>query len=216
VQSPYFPSTCQQRPTLHQPILRQRFIAQFDAKHVHIIKNHNVILQGNCDTKTGLWQINLQQTPIHHAITIQPAANHVQKLKIKKDIMKYLHWACFSPVPSTWIKAIKAGYFMTVPSLTVDLVQKHLNQSIATAKGHLRHERQSLRSTKRSAPKPQPSTGPPPRTCTSYIYKQPILNIGQMHSNQTGHFPITSSCGSKYAMVVYGYDSNAILAEPLT
>jgi hypothetical protein len=45
---------------------------------------------------------------------------------------------------------------------------------------------------------------------------KPISITGQIHSNQTGRFPITSSRGSKYIMVIYDYDSNAILTEPLT
>jgi hypothetical protein len=45
---------------------------------------------------------------------------------------------------------------------------------------------------------------------------QPIKITGQIFSDQTGRFPITSSRGNKYIMVVYDYDSNAILTEPLT
>jgi hypothetical protein len=45
---------------------------------------------------------------------------------------------------------------------------------------------------------------------------KPIAVTGQIHSNQTGRFPITFSRGSKYMMVVYDYDSNAILTKPLT
>jgi hypothetical protein len=44
---------------------------------------------------------------------------------------------------------------------------------------------------------------------------KPIEVTGQIHSDQTGCFPITSSRGNKYIMIVYGYDLNAILAEPL-
>ena len=35
------------------------------------------------------------------------------------------------------------------------------------------------------------------------------------YSNQTGRFPYRSSRGNKYVMVMYNYDSNAILATPL-
>jgi hypothetical protein len=45
---------------------------------------------------------------------------------------------------------------------------------------------------------------------------KPIAVTGQIHSKQTGRFPITSSRRSKYIMVVYDYDSNAILTELLT
>ena len=36
-----------------------------------------------------------------------------------------------------------------------------------------------------------------------------------LFSDQTGRFPVTSSKGHKYVMVVYSQDANAILAEPL-
>jgi hypothetical protein len=45
---------------------------------------------------------------------------------------------------------------------------------------------------------------------------KPIAVTGHIYSDQTGRFPITSSRGSKYIMVVYDHDSNAILTEPLT
>jgi hypothetical protein len=39
--------------------------------------------------------------------------------------------------------------------------------------------------------------------------------MGQIYSNQTGRFPVTSSRGNRYIMIVYDYDSTAILAEPI-
>jgi hypothetical protein len=38
---------------------------------------------------------------------------------------------------------------------------------------------------------------------------------GQIYSDQTGRFPVTSSKGNQYIMIIYDYDSAAILAEPL-
>ena len=66
-------------------------------------------------------------------------------------MVQYLHAACFSPVPSTWCKAIRRGYFATFPGLTEKLVQKHLPKSDATTKGHQNQSRKNVRSTK---PKP--------------------------------------------------------------
>ena len=37
---------------------------------------------------------------------------------------------------------------------------------------------------------------------------------GKIYSDQPGRFPLTSSKGNKYSMVVYDHNSNAILAEP--
>jgi hypothetical protein len=38
---------------------------------------------------------------------------------------------------------------------------------------------------------------------------------GKTYSDQTGRFPITPSRGNKYIMIVYDYETNAILSEPL-
>ena len=37
----------------------------------------------------------------------------------------------------------------------------------------------------------------------------------KFHTNQTGWFPVTSSLGNKYVLVLFDADTNAILAEPL-
>ena len=75
-------------------------------------------------------------------------ANNVYEHKKKKDTVSYLHKAAFSPVKSTWIQVIQAGFYTTWPGLTPELVEKYLDKSTATVKGHLRQIRQNLRSTK--------------------------------------------------------------------
>ena len=47
-------------------------------------------------------------------------------------------------------------------------------------------------------------------------YLQIVQFTRKLSTDQTGRFPVTSSCGSKYLMVLYDHNSNAILAEPLT
>ena len=64
------------------------------------------------------------------------------------QLVQYLHACCFSPVPSTFKKAIKKGFLKSFPGLTVELVDKYLPTSIATAKDHLVQERQYLQTTK--------------------------------------------------------------------
>jgi hypothetical protein len=82
-------------------------------------KRKNVI-HGSRDPKSRLWRVNLKQ-------------------KIG---------ACFSPVKSTWIKAIKDGNFSSWPGLHEHTVEKHLSKSTSTAKGHLNQQRQISRTTK--------------------------------------------------------------------
>ena len=73
----------------------------------------------------------------------------IQKKKTHHDLVRYLHAACFSPVLSTWKKAIKNNNFTTWPGLTVDLISKHLPPSLATVRGHIHRERRNLQSTKK-------------------------------------------------------------------
>jgi hypothetical protein len=42
-----------------------------------------------------------------------------------------------------------------------------------------------------------------------------MIDAGKIYTDQTGHFPVISSKGNKYIMVLYEYDGNAILAEPI-
>ena len=56
----------------------------------------------------------------------------IRKKQTHHDLVRYLHAACFAPVPSTWTKAIRNNNFITWPGLTVDLVNKHLPTSMAT------------------------------------------------------------------------------------
>jgi hypothetical protein len=47
---------------------------------------------------------------------------------------------------------------------------------------------------------------------TQFVYAATI-DAGQIYTDQTGRFPVVSSKGNKYIMILYYYDSNAILAQ---
>jgi hypothetical protein len=93
------------------------FEAKFTKHNVQTFKDSQVILQGHRDSNTGLWQLTLGPTQMtSHDEQALPAfhfANNVYKLKRQSDIAQYLHQAACCPVPSTWNKAINAGYFAT-------------------------------------------------------------------------------------------------------
>ena len=111
-------------------------------------------LRGHRDTMSKMWMVDISNTAQPTNTTLQvtlPMANNVYDHKKKADIVHYLHRAAFSPVKSTWIRAIQAGFYSTWPHLTVDMVEKHLTKSQATVKGHLRQIRQNLRSTSKTA-----------------------------------------------------------------
>jgi hypothetical protein len=64
-------------------------------------------MYGSRDPKSRLWRVNLRQN-MHTKVA---QCNHAHDNNNQKDLINYLHAACFSPVKSTWITAIKNGNF---------------------------------------------------------------------------------------------------------
>ena len=105
-------------------------------------KDKNIILQGHRSTSgDGLWDIPISSTKLptirhNRAVTpVTPSMNVIiRRNEAKRDLIRYLHGACFSPTKATWIAAINNGHFTTWPGLTTSLVTKYLPPSIYTAK----------------------------------------------------------------------------------
>jgi hypothetical protein len=62
-------------------------------------------MYGSRDPKSRLWRVDLKQKIEHEIVQ----CNHAHDNHNQKDLINYLHVACFSPVKSPWIKAIKMG-----------------------------------------------------------------------------------------------------------
>jgi hypothetical protein len=65
------------------------------------------VMYGSRDPKSRLWRVDLKQK-------IAPnisQCNHAHDNTNQKYLINYLYAACFSPVKSTWNKAIKNGNF---------------------------------------------------------------------------------------------------------
>jgi hypothetical protein len=108
------------------------------------------------------------------------------------------------------------------PRLTANAVRKYLPKSLATAKGHLKAAPKNLRSTSITRPALAPTDANTAMTTptsshvrTHLVYAKHISITGQIYSDQTGRFPVTSSRGNQYIMIIYDYNSTAILAEPI-
>ena len=88
----------------------------------------------------------------HTAVHLNNEKNNViiRKDHKKEELAQFLHAAVFSPVLSTFIKAIDNGHFVSWPGLTTKLVKRHLTNILATSKGHISQERQKLQSTQQN------------------------------------------------------------------
>ena len=108
--------------------------------------------------RTGLWRVPLlpkksegtqqnlsppvepttNDTHIAHSIpNLYESLANAQEHARMPDLINVLHATAFSPAKSTWIKAIRKGFFQTWPGLNSRAVRLYLDKSIATAKGHL-------------------------------------------------------------------------------
>ena len=57
----------------------------------------------------------------------------------------------------------------------------------------------------------------PHNQCTHVVFATilPANDLQKSYSDQTGKSPVQSSRGYQYVMIMYDYDSNAILSQPL-
>jgi hypothetical protein len=123
---------------------------KFDRTSVEVLHNHKRILEGVRNERNGLWTVDLKDKNSHSdkdktttTNLKSKQAHSVYECTNKRDLVRFLHAAAFSPVQDTWLKAIQAGHFATWPGLTEDLVPKHLPKEIATVKGHLSQRRKN-------------------------------------------------------------------------
>ena len=115
--------------------------AEFNKNRCTVKKNGNTILYGDRDPLSGLWKIPLLTSEGETKyLPISEGAKFVfnqEQLTTKADIVSFLHLAMFSPVKSTWIRAIQRNHFVTWPGINVTTVSKFLQPTPETAKGHL-------------------------------------------------------------------------------
>ena len=215
--------------------------AFFTADKVTVNYNGDPIIEGPRNQVDKLWYIDLGQGAQDHQHTLDAIAlaaphyscNAINPSTTMADRIAYYHACCFSPVLSTWCKAIDEGRFTSWPELTSSLVKKYPPRSIAMVKGHLDQDRANQRSTKPlplsdNNAKPtmtsaseetdadiSPIQTSPPALRTHFIYADCQPLSGQIYSDPTGRFIAPSSSGNVYLLVVYDYDSNYIFAEPM-
>jgi hypothetical protein len=90
----------------------------FTQEQVTVSKNGKCVMYGSRDPRSRLWRVDLKQ----RFETNQVQCNHAHDNSNQKNLINYLHAACFSPVKSTWITVIKNGHFTSWPGLTEQAV----------------------------------------------------------------------------------------------
>ena len=187
-------------------------VAIFTTRSLPVHKHVAVVLTGKHNWVDSLWDVHFNAPPTQSLNII------IIKDKAKRELAKYFHKCAFSPALTTLQKAVRKGHFITWPGIEEIKFEKNIINTLPTAKGHLDQERANLQSTKKSKTDIEdftPSEGTGNKTYKNSAQIVHIKPKETTYSNQTGCFPYHSSRGNKYVMVMYDYDSNAILAAPL-
>lgn len=211
----------------------------FDATSVTVQLDDTQLLSGSRDLDTGLWHLSLvvaavpnaHDTPLVAAPLLHRSYAATQSATTA-ELVAFAHAALFSPALSTLKVALDRGYIAHFMGLTAHSLAKHPPASVPMIKGHMDQARKNQRSTTKSAPITSPQVAPMPldgvtnddpfpisepgNARTDFCYASVFEGAkGQIYSDQTGKFVVASSAGHNYIMVVYDYDSNAILVAPM-
>ncbi len=126
--------------------------------------------------------------------------------------IRFLQAAAGFLTKETWLKAIKAGNYLTWPGVTAKTVNRHFPELVEMTKGHMKKQCQNVRSLKIREKTNTDQNKPPPRKMHDVYVK--IFNAKDaIYTDQTGRFPANSSSGHKYIMVLVKIDSNFIDTE---
>jgi hypothetical protein len=185
----------------------------FTAADVTVKNGKSTILTCLQDQDSGMWRVPLEPN-VPMEIGREHSDHSVYEQKSIQATITYFHECCFSPVTDTWLKAIQNGHFATWPSGTVDKVRKYLSKSDATSKGHMNQIRQNIRSTQPAVDHPAQEPDMVQEDKCNYMYAA-VMETNQIYTDLTGRFPTTSLSGNKYILILYEYDINSVLSDPM-
>jgi hypothetical protein len=205
--------------------------AIYDDHTTTITADKPPILEADRCNLTGLWKLPLH--PEGRAANGEPphyeAINIIFNLPSACQNFLWYNAAARFPPKETFIRAVHNGNYATWPKLTVHLIHIYMPDSNETAKGHLKGQRQGVRSMKQKAfekmikveearIKTEGESSPfrplPPTKLNDIFVRLEDLNE-EIHTNQTGAFPHTFQCGNRYIIVAVHLNANYIFAEPM-
>ena len=125
-------------------------------------------------------------------------------------MVRLLFTALGSPSFSTITRAIRNGYLKLWPGLTITNITKRIQYNDATMKGHRDRVQKKIRSTKKDLGEDNIE-----QEIKRHWACATVEPSEKIYTDQTGAFPTISSKGFRYVFILYHYDTNSILAEPI-
>ena len=213
-------------------------VVLFTKDGCYFFKDRKILLQGLRDTRSGLYLLphsSRDHQPLKAYSLTTPYRNRATDAYTLPNLMRYLHGCAGFPISSTWMEAIRLGYFMGWPGLTASRVRRYLPKSEVTALGHLKLIRQGVRSTSSKGDSPTSTTkgvegeeshSGERRTSQNTGRRRNIMVCstsmkelkelrGIVGTDQTGRFPVVSDRGHKYLFIMFDEDVNYIQGIPI-
>ena len=184
------------------------------------------VFNGTRNIDTKLWELNAPATnAVSEALSDVEFSNAAIGAPSPANLVALAHAALFSPALTTMEAALRKGFLTNFPGLTMKSLRKHPPKSRATVKGHLDQMRQNVRSTQIRTTQPIIDTTNDhfpsdmahiDNTATIFADMLDVPDVtGKIFTDQPGKFVTPSSSGHNYIFILYDYDSNAILAQPM-
>ncbi len=226
-------------PDLHSTLISvpkmadHGYIAVFDKNEARIYdgttttitsSEEPIIVAPRCED-TGLWKIELDldfeilgRQHSEQFIAGVDEAYAIFDLPNTRQSLMYFHAAAGFPVKESFLGAVRAGNYAMWPGLMTTLIAKHFPDSEETQKEHMKGQRKGVRSTRVKPAyeiKIKPGTeDPPPKLVgikkVDNIFVKIYELAEEIHTDQTGAFPVTSQRGYWYIMVGIHIDANYI------
>ena len=134
----------------------------------------------------------------------------IPKNQSQYQLANFYHGALCSPTIKTLQKAINNDQLLSWPVIEKLNFNKCIIDTKAIHMGHLDQECQNLQLTKKQFT--QQLSEKKLETINKIL---PFTAKAMAYGDLTGSFPYTSSRGAKYLFIMYDYDSNTILIQPL-
>jgi hypothetical protein len=129
--------------------------AIYDDETTEITSTSPPILESERCKHTGMWRLDLN--PATSPTTTEATANSPKTINVifelpsARETFLWYHASTGFPTKATFIDAVRNGNYSTWPKLTVTLINCYFPDSDEMIKGHLKGQRQGIRSTKQVA-----------------------------------------------------------------
>jgi hypothetical protein len=124
--------------------------AIYDDKTTTLTATNPPVLESECCEHTGMWKLNLnpETTISNQKVPAAPpeTLNIIFDLPSARETFLWYHTSVGFLTKETFVDAVRKGKYATWPKLTVTLINRYFPDTDKTIKGHLKGQRQGIRS----------------------------------------------------------------------